>query len=124
VRLALVHDCIVHIGGAERVLQSLHAMFPDAPIYALVIDRTVTQGLLPGAKVIPSFVQKFPGARRYFRAYAPLYPTAVESFDLSDFDVVLSSSYAFAKGVILPARSCHICYCYSPLRYLWSEYHS
>jgi glycosyltransferase involved in cell wall biosynthesis len=122
-RLALLHDCIVHVGGAERVLQTLHSMFPDAPIYTLVFDKSVARELLPGAEVRPSFVQKLPGAKRYFRGYAPLYPTAVEGFDLSDFDVVLSSSYSFVKGVIVPANTLHICYCYSPLRYLWSGYH-
>ena len=122
-RVALVHDCIVHIGGAERVLQCLHATFPDAPIYTLVFEKAVTQKLLPGTKVFPSFVQKLPGAKRYFRGYAPLYPMAVEHFDLTDFDVVLSSSFSFVKGVIVPPRTLHICYCHSPLRYLWSEYH-
>jgi len=122
-RVALVHDCIVHIGGAERVLQCLGEMFPEAPIYTLVYNEGVVREAFPAAKIHASFVQHFPGSRRFFRAYAPLYPSAVESFDLSDFDVVLSSSYSFAKGVIVPPGTSHICYCYSPLRYLWSEYH-
>jgi glycosyltransferase involved in cell wall biosynthesis len=122
-RLALVHDCIVHIGGAERVLQSLHAVFPDAPVYTLVLNKQVTQQLLPAARIFPSFARKLPGAQRYFRVYAPLYPMAIESFDLAEFDTVLSSSFSFAKGTILSPYTCHICYCHSPLRYLWSEYH-
>lgn len=122
-QVALVHDCIVHIGGAERVLQCLHEMFPAAPIFTLVFDEKVKQELFPGAEVFSSFVQKLPGAKRYFRSYAPFYPAAVESFDLSGFEVVLSSSFAFVKGVIVPPHTSHVCYCYSPLRYLWSEYH-
>lgn len=105
------------------MLQNLHAIFPEAPIYTLVYDQGVVDQMLPGARIQPSFAQRFPGAARFFRAYAPLYPTAVECFDLSEYDVVLSSSFAFAKGVIVPPHACHICYCYTPLRYLWSEYH-
>jgi glycosyltransferase involved in cell wall biosynthesis len=79
--------------------------------------------MLPGAEVRYSFAQHLPGAARFFRAYFPLYPMAVESFDLTGFDVVISSSFAFAKGILVPLSTCHISYCYSPLRYLWSEYH-
>ncbi len=123
-RVALVHDCIVHVGGAERVLQSLHALFPDAPIYTLVYDKGVVRQMFPGADIRASFAQRLPWSARYFRAYFPLYPMAVESFDLNGFDVILSSSFAFAKGVLPPGSACHICYCHTPLRYLWSEYHS
>jgi glycosyltransferase involved in cell wall biosynthesis len=122
-RVALIHDCIVHIGGAERVLQNLHAIFPDAPIYTLVADKKVAEELFPGARIHTSFAQRLPFSSRFFRAYFPLYPIAVESFDLRGFDVILSSSFAFAKGVVPPASAHHICYCYTPLRYLWSEYH-
>ncbi|MGH9432089.1 MAG: glycosyltransferase [Terriglobia bacterium] len=122
-RVALVHDCIVHMGGAERVLQNLHAVFPEAPIYTLVQDAAVSRAMFPGAEIRCSFAQRLPGSARFFRAYFPLYPLAVEAFDLAGFDVIVSSSFAFAKGVLPPAEACHICYCYSPLRYLWSEYH-
>jgi glycosyltransferase involved in cell wall biosynthesis len=98
-------------------------MFPEAPIYTLVYDESVVREAFPTARIHASFVQHFPGSSRYFRAYAPLYPSAVESFDLTDFDVVLSSSFSFVKGVIVPPSAFHICYCHSPLRYLWSEYH-
>ncbi|HEV2500465.1 MAG TPA: glycosyltransferase [Terriglobia bacterium] len=121
-RVALVHDCIVHVGGAERVLQTLHAAYPEAPVYTLVAEPKITRELLPGARIVTSFAQQLPGASRYFRAYFPLYPMAVESFDLSGFDLILSSSFAFAKGILPPAFACHICYCHTPLRYLWSEF--
>ena len=122
-RVALVHDVVVHIGGAERVLQCLHRTFPEAPIYTLVFDERVTKEAFPEAIIHSSFVQGLPGSVRYFRAYAPLYPLAVESFDMTEYDVVLSSSFSFAKGVIVPPGVFHVCYCHSPLRYLWSEYH-
>lgn len=122
-RVALIHDCVVHIGGAERVLQSLHAIYPEAPIYTLVSNERVARELLPGADIRTSFAQRLPLSKRFFRAYFPIYPMAVEAFDLRGFDVILSSSFAFAKGIIPPPSACHICYCYSPLRYLWSEYH-
>jgi glycosyltransferase involved in cell wall biosynthesis len=122
-RIALVHDCIVHVGGGERVLQNMHAVFPDAPIYTLVYDGKAAQEMFAGARIHTSFAQRLPWSTRFFRAYFPLYPMAVESFDLRGFDVILSSSFAFAKGVLPPPSACHICYCYTPLRYLWSEYH-
>ncbi|MGH9405961.1 MAG: glycosyltransferase, partial [Terriglobia bacterium] len=114
----------VHVGGAERVLQSLHGLFPQAPIYTLFCDKKAAREMLPGADIRTSFAQSLPGAARFFRAYFPLYPMAVESFDLTGFDVIVSSSFAFAKGILPPASACHICYCYTPLRYLWSEYHA
>ncbi|MGH9449780.1 MAG: glycosyltransferase [Terriglobia bacterium] len=104
-------------------MQNLHAIWPEAPIYTLISNEKIARELLPGAIVRTSFAQHLPGSGRFFRAYFPIYPMAVESFDLSGFDVILSSSFAFAKGVLPPASACHICYCYSPLRYLWSEYH-
>lgn len=123
-RVALIHDCIIHIGGAERTLQNLHAVYPGAPIYTLIKDEHIARELIPGAQIRASFAQHLPGAKRFFRAYFPLYPMAVESFDLRGFDVILSSSFAFAKGVIPQPEAHHICYCYTPLRYLWSEYHA
>ncbi|MDE3180663.1 MAG: glycosyltransferase [Acidobacteriota bacterium] len=123
-RIALIHDCIIHVGGAERVLQNLHAVYPEAPIYTLISNEKVARELLPGAHVHTSFAQHLPWSGRHFRAYFPLYPMAVESFDLRGFDLILSSSFAFAKGIIPPPEARHVCYCYTPLRYLWSEYHA
>jgi glycosyltransferase involved in cell wall biosynthesis len=122
-RIALVHDCIVHVGGAERVLESLHKLFPSAPVFTVVCDKRVARMMLPGAEIHTSFAQKLPASVRFFRTYFPIYPIAVESFDFSDFDVVISSSFAFAKGILTPLHTFHISYCHTPLRYLWSEYH-
>ena len=105
------------------MLETLHKLFPEAPIYTVVCDKRVARVMLPGAEIRTSFVQSLPASARFFRAYFPLYPIAVESFDLNDFDVVISSSHAFAKGILTPLHACHISYCYTPMRYLWSEYH-
>lgn len=106
------------------MLQSLHTAFPEAPVYTLFCDRRAIREMLPGAVIHTSFAQRLPRVNRWFRAYAPLLPMAAESLDLSRFDVILSSSFAFAKGVIPPPSTCHICYCHTPLRYLWSEFHA
>jgi glycosyltransferase involved in cell wall biosynthesis len=121
--VALVHESLTHLGGAERVLRELHGLFPDAPIYALHHDEEVVRELLPNADVRLSFLRKFPRfMRRRERLLLPLLPVAPETFDLSDFDVVISSASAFAKGVVTRPGTLHLCYCHSPTRYLWDWY--
>lgn len=119
-RLALIHDHLNQEGGAEKVLHVLHTMWPEAPIFTLIHD-TAHIGLFKNADVRPSFIQKIPLAKKMFRLCLPLMPTATESYDLSDFDVVISSSSAFAKGAITKPNTLHICYCHTPTRYLWSD---
>jgi len=126
-RIALVHDWLLNIGGAERVLKVLHEMFPEAPIYTLFHNPKFSQSFLPQAKIISSFAQslyRFSGSHKWL---LPLLPAAIESFDLSKFDLVISSSVTFAKGLVLRPRTKHLCYCYSPTRMLWDwhiEYQS
>lgn len=124
-KLALVHDWLKEIGGAERVLIELHHIFPEAPIYVLFYDKKFIQERLPGAEIHASFLQKIPFITKVYPAFGWLMPAAVESFDLSEFDRVLSSSVTFSKGLVLKPATKHLCYCYSPTRYLWdwqSEY--
>ena len=121
--IALVHDWLLNIGGAERVLKVLHEMFPEAPIYTLFHNPKFSQSFLPQAKIISSFAQslyRFSGSHKWL---LPLLPAAIESFDLSKFDLVISSSVTFAKGLVLRPRTKHLCYCYSPTRMLW-DWHS
>lgn len=118
-KLALVHDWLINLGGAERVLIELHKIFPDAPIYTLFYDKKFKAEHLLNAEVRSSFLQKFPFINKYYKYAAILMPSAVESFDLSDFDVVISSSVFFSKGLVLRPKTRHICYCYSPTRQLW-----
>lgn len=119
-KIALVHDHLNQEGGAEKVLHVLHTMWPEAPIFTLVHDENKI-GWFKDADVRPSFLQKIPLAKKMFRFCLPLMPTATEGYDLSGFDVIVSSSSAFAKGVITKPNAIHICYCHTPTRYLWSD---
>ena len=118
-KLALVHDWLNTLGGAERVLIELHKIFPDAPIYTLFYDKKFKAEHLLNADIRPSFLQKFPFINKRYKYAALLMPSAIESFDLSDFDIVISSSVFFSKGLVLRPKTRHICYCYSPTRQLW-----
>ena len=122
-RIALVHDALNQLGGAEYVLQAFHSMFPHAPIFTLVDDGQVKKTLFPRAEIRTSFLQRLPGGVRHYKWYLPLHPTATEQLDLSDFDVVLSDSSSFAKGVITKPGTLHVCYCHTPTRYLWHDTH-
>lgn len=120
-KLAIVHDWIIGMGGAERVLKQMHRIWPDAPIYTLFADRNIVREHFPLAEVRTSRLQSIPGITRIYPALAPVMPSAVESFDLSGYDTVLSSSVIFAKGVIVRPGTHHISYCYSPARPLWDR---
>jgi len=122
-RITIIHDWLKNIGGAERVLIELHKLFPDVPIYTLFYDKDFIQKWLPDADIRPSFLQKIPLIAKLYWLFAWLMPTAIESFDLSEFDKVLSSSAIFSKGLILKPSAKHICYCYSPTRFLWDRSH-
>lgn len=120
-KLAIVHDWICEIGGAERVLIELHKLWPEAPIYTLLYDSAAIRRWLPNATIIASPLQKLWFRHHYYPSLAPLMPSAIESFDLSDYDTVLSNSVSFAKGIVIRPRTRHLCYCYSPTRMLWDR---
>lgn len=120
-RVALVHDHLIQQGGAERVLEALQAIYPDAPTFTLYYDAENLKADFGHKEIRTSFIQKLPFAKRLFRWLLPLMPYATETYDLSDFDVVISSTSAFAKGVITSPSTVHICYCHTPTRYLWSD---
>jgi len=120
-RIAIVHDWLKNISGAERVLIELHKIFPEAPIYTLFYDKKFVQKWLPDADIRASFLQRIPLISKSYILFSWLMPTAIESFDLSEFDKVLSSSAIFSKGLILKPSIKHICYCYSPTRFLWDR---
>lgn len=120
---ALVHDWLTTIAGSEKVLEEMYRLYP-APIYTLLMDRdALGDSPLAGADVTTSSIQKLPFARRKYRSYLPLFPMAIERFDLSDYDVILSSSHAVAKGVLKRSDQLHICYCHTPMRYIWDAAH-
>lgn len=122
-RIALVHDYLVQYGGAERVLEAFSELFPHAPIFTLVYDEKLTRGAFRGRAIHTSYLQKIPFSRAKHRFFPLLMPFAVEQFDLSRFDIVLSDSASFAKGVITKPPTLHISYCHTPPRYAWDDSH-
>ncbi len=122
-RVALVHDYLTQLGGGERVLKALSEIFPHAPIFTLVYNRERVGNDFPPSRVKTSFLQKFPFAKTHHRLYPSLMPFAAEQFDLSKYDLVISDSASYAKGVITGANTLHISYCHTPLRYAWDDSH-
>lgn len=120
-KVALVHDHLIQDGGAEKVLQQLQCLFPEAPTFTLFYEPARVDPAFAKKEIRTSFLQRLPLARRKYQWLLPLMPLATELYDLSDFDVVISSSSAFAKGVIVKPSTFHICYCHTPTRYLWSD---
>jgi len=118
-KLAIVHDYLNQYGGAERVIEILHELYPDAPVYTSIYIPEKMPYSFREMDIRTSFMQKLPLIKRFFKYYLLLYPKAFESFDLKNYDVILSSSSAFAKGVVPGQNSCHICYCYTPTRFIW-----
>lgn len=119
VRVALVHDWLVTLGGADRVLLALHEVFPSAPVYTMLSDPARLPEAFSHLDVRTSFLQHLPGAISHHRWLVPLMTAAVRAFDLRGFQVVVSSSHACAKGVVVPPGAVHICYCHTPMRYAW-----
>jgi glycosyltransferase involved in cell wall biosynthesis len=121
-RVAIVHYWFVGRGGGERVVEALAEVFPQADLFSLVADRSTLAPILRERKLQTSFLQRIPGARRFHRHFLFLHPFALEQFDLRGYDLVISSESGPAKGVITSSKTCHICYCHSPMRYIWDMY--
>src|SRR5437762_9918669 len=120
-RVALVHDFLLDLRGAERVFLEMCEIWPEAPVYTAVYDEAGTEGRFADRDVRSSFLQRLRPDARTFRALLPFYPAAIESFDLSAFDVVVSSSSAWAHAVICGEQATHISYCHNPFRYAWND---
>jgi len=121
VGVAFVHDFLTQFGGAERVLLELRRLYPDAPLYTTIYEPRAFSGAFEGVDVRTSWLQRIPIRRRDFRALLPLYPRAIESFDLSGYDLVISSTTSFAKGVRTAPGALHVCYMHTPSRFLWRQ---
>jgi glycosyltransferase involved in cell wall biosynthesis len=121
-RVALVHEWLVTYGGSERVVEEILECFPEADVFSL-IDFMEDRDFLKGKTVKTSFVQKLPFAKRKYRAYLPFFPLAIEQFDLSGYDLIISSSHAVAKGVLVGPDQLHVSYVHSPIRYAWDLQH-
>lgn len=122
-KIALVHDFLTQQGGAENVLEAIHEMYPESPIFVLFHDPDKMGGRFKDCDIRTSFLQKIPGALKHYQWYLALMPAATEHLDLSGYDIVISSSSAFANGVITSPNTLHICYCHTPTRYLWTDTH-
>jgi glycosyltransferase involved in cell wall biosynthesis len=120
-RVALIHDFLLDLRGAERVFLALCELYPDAPIYTPVYDARGTEGRFADRDVRTSFLQRVRPTARTFRGLLPFYPSAVESFDLSGYDVIVSSSSAWSHAVICDESAVHVSYCHNPFRYVWND---
>lgn len=124
IKTAIVHDWLVTTGGAEKVLERIIAAYPEADLYSVCDFLSESdRALVAGKHAKTSFIQKLPWAKKNYRNYLPLMPLAIEQFDLSEYDLIISSSYAVAKGVITGPDQLHVCMCYSPIRYAWDMTH-
>lgn len=122
-RVAIVHYWLVSMRGGEKVVEALCDMYPEADIFTLVCDHDKISNKLRGHRIFTSFLQRIPGAKKRYQSMLPLMPFALEAFDLSGYDLILSSESGPAKGIIPPPQAVHICYCHSPMRYIWDHYH-
>lgn len=118
-KIAIVHDYLNQMGGAERVVAVLHKMFPEAPIYTTIVDRNKLLPELQDAVIHTTWMQRIPGILNKFKLYFWLYPFSIRSINVKNYDLILSSSSAYAKGVRKGKQSLHVCYCYTPMRFVW-----
>jgi len=126
-KIAIIHDWLTGMRGGEKCLEVFCELFPDATLFTLVHSKGSVSPVIENMDIRTSFLQNFPGISKNYRSFLPLFPSAIESFDLSGYDLVLSSSHCAAKGVKSPPGALHICYCYTPVRYVWkffNEYFS
>lgn len=122
-KVAIVHYWLVNMRGGEKVVEALCELFPDADIFTHAYDPSAVSDSIRRHKVYTTFIQKLPMATRYCRNYLPLMPIALEQLDLRGYDLVISSESGPAKGVIVSPDALHVCYCHTPMRYVWDMYH-
>jgi glycosyltransferase involved in cell wall biosynthesis len=123
-RVALIHDWLTGMRGGEKVIEVLGGLFPEAPLFTLFHFPGSVSPEIESHPIRTSFLQRAPGIRNHYRSYLPFFPAAIEEFDLSGFDLVISSSHCVAKGVIAPPDAFHLCYCHTPMRYAWDQEHA
>jgi len=121
-KIAIIHDWLTGMRGGEKVLELLVGLYPNADIFTLLWIKGSVSPKIEKHYITTSFLQKFPFINKRYRYYLPLFPIAIESFDLNGYDLVISSSHCVAKGVIPPPHARHICYCHTPMRYIWNMY--
>jgi glycosyltransferase involved in cell wall biosynthesis len=122
-KIALIHDWLTGMRGGEKCLEVLCELFPEATLFTLLHKEGSVSETITRMKIKTSFIQSLPFSSNNYQKYLPLFPTAIEQFDLTGFDLVISSSHCVAKGVITSPETCHICYCHTPMRYAWEMYY-
>ena len=122
-KIALIHDWVIELGGAEKCLQLFQQLYPQAPLYTLLYKDASLNALGFDLSQVKASLLQRPGVIKNYRSYLPFYPYAIEQFDLSDYEVILSSSHCVAKGVLTNSQQIHICYCHTPIRYAWDLTH-
>lgn len=121
-KVALIHDWLTGMRGGEKCLEVFCELFPNSSIYTLLYHPGTVSHNIEKHPILSSFIQHLPFSQRAYRYYLPLFPRAIESFDLSGYDLILSSSHCVAKGIRVPRGVCHIAYIYTPMRYVWDQY--
>lgn len=121
-KVALVHDWLNGMRGGEKCLEQICQWFPNAPVYTLLYDKEKLSEILQNREVITSKIQRFPFWKKHYRYYLPFFPGAIEAFDFSGYDLILSTSHCVAKSPVIGNRTFHICYCFTPMRYAWGFY--
>jgi len=120
--VALVHDWLTGMRGGEKVLEAICDLYPEAPLFTLVHARGRVSPAIERRRIRTSFLQRLPAATRQYRQFLPIFPFAVELFDLDAFDLVISTSHCAVKSVVRPGRAVHVSYCHSPMRYAWDQF--
>jgi glycosyltransferase involved in cell wall biosynthesis len=123
-KIAIIHDWLTGMRGGEKVLEIFCELFPEADIFTLIHIPGSVSKIIEDRKIQTSFLQKIPLAMKRYRSFLPLFPLAIEGFDLRDYDVVVSSSHCVAKGALTSPATTHICYCHTPMRYVWEHYNT
>lgn len=123
-KIAIIHDWLTGMRGGEKVLEIFCELFPEADIFTLIHIHGSVSKIIEEKRIRTSFLQKIPLAMKRYRSFLPLFPLAIEGFDLSGYDIVLSSSHCVAKGILTSSSITHICYCHTPMRYVWEHYNT
>jgi glycosyltransferase involved in cell wall biosynthesis len=121
-RVAIIHYWLINMRGGERVLERFCRLYPDADIYTHVYNPDAMSDVIRGMNVKTTFISKLPASRKFYQKYLPLMPLALEMIDLGQYDLIISSESGPAKGIIPPPDARHVCYCHSPMRYLWDQF--
>lgn len=122
-KVAIVHYWLVSARGGEKVVEALCEMFPDADVFCHVYDPSAVPVAISNHRIQTTFINRLPGARKHYKRYLPLMPLALESLDFRRYDLIISSESGPAKGIVVPPGTLHICYCHTPMRYVWDLYH-